>query len=376
MEKNTKTKNEAPDETPADAENMEKIEEATSSNTVLLTIIVVLLALIIVGAAGIGGWYLWQKHQERAALQAEPPVQTQIPAVTTPVVETTSGEQANMNSQANLNSNLAVSGNGTFENPSTATRPIVSPDFQMTGVYYWNCKHHYTLTYPAAWANNGATSSSNPLILKGNQVQLWVQAFPIASSETLKDFVKERSAKISGQLAWVESLDWDGTALMQVTYRGPDSLALWWLTTNYGMEIRALGPGYQNEYENIANTVSTLDPNRNVYQCASNPNQTFGKATTATQTVQPNVPTAPSCTYPNGDPVDWWCMVSEAQRRCYEKEHGGKPDDINDKDCVETTDSNDKDCNYPKGDAADWWDGASKFAKQCYLDDGGIAPEN
>jgi hypothetical protein len=380
MEKNTKTKKETPEEAPAeaptDAQNMEKIEDATSSNTILLTIIMVLLIIIILVGAGLGGWYLWQQHKKRLAKPAEPPIQTQIPAATTPAAETLPTEQTNVNLQANLNSNsAAVTGNGTFKSPSTTTRPIVSPDFQMSGVYYWNCKHHYTLTYPAAWANNGATSASNPLILKGNQVQLWVQAFPIAGSETLNDFVKERSVKISGQLAWVESLDWDGTALTQVTYRGPDSLAMWWLTTSYGMEIKAFGPGYAKEYENIANTLSTLDPNRNVYQCASNPNQTFGKAATATQPVQPTAPATPSCTYPDGDPVDWWCMVSEAQRDCYENKHGD-PDDISDKDCVKTTNEDDEDCNYPKGPVEDWWDDASKSAKNCYLDDGGDPPED
>jgi len=368
MEKETKTKKEITE----DAENMEKIEEATNSNTVLLTIIMVLLILIVLGGAGIGGWFLWQKHRDRLeAKPLEPPTQNQLPATTLPAADTLPNEQANVNSQTNLNSNSAITGSGTFESPSTATRPIVSPDFQMGGVYYWNCKHHYTLTYPADWYNNGATSNSNPLILKGNQVQLWVEAIPIASSETLKDFVKERSARISGQLAWVENIDWDGTAMAQVTYRGPDSLALWWLTTNYGMEIKAFGPGYEKEYENIANTISTLDPNRNVYQCATNPNQSFNKPATATQPAAQPVST---CTYPDSDPADWWCMVDEAQRKCYEKKFGGKPHDVNDKDCVETTDSNDKDCNYPKGDVADWWDNASKFAKNCYLDNGGIPP--
>jgi|GEM_PF-5459318 len=370
MPKETKTKNQPKVETETPAPAGE--ETSTGSNTVLLAIIAVLLFFIVVIALAIGGWYWWQSRKVQlppAESNIPPQVSTETPV---PVATPTGNESSEVQGNLNANRSAVSAGSGTFESPSTATRPIVSPDFQMSGVYYWNCKHHYTLTYPAAWANNGATSSSNPLILKGNQVQLWVQAIPIASSETLKDFVKERAAKISGQLAWVEAIDWDGTTMTQVTYRGPDSLALWWLTTNYGMEIKAFGPGYENEYENIANTISTLDPNRNVYQCATNPNQTFGKPAAATQPV--TTAATSKCTYPSGDPVDWWCMTNEAERDCYESQHGD-PDDVSDKDCVKTTDEDDEECNYPKGPVADWWDDASKSAKNCYLDDGGTPPD-
>ena len=273
------------------------------------------------------------------------------------------------NSSSNVspqNANLGSS----IENPITGSRPVVSPDFQMSGVYYWNCKHRYTLTYPADWANNGMTSDSNVVILKGNKVQLWIEAVPITVTENLQSFAKKRAAKISGDLALVRSVDWNGEAtILQATFRNPDSIALWWQAGDYGMELKAFGPGYNNEYMNIHDTISTLDPNINVYQCNSASLSKTWVKTTA------NINVNKGCTYPNGDVVDWWCQVSEKERDCYEEKYGD-PAGVSDKDCVKTTDSKDRECNYPKGDVEDWWEDASEFAKDCFIDDGGIPPED
>jgi hypothetical protein len=265
------------------------------------------------------------------------------------------------------------SAGGTLDSPAAGTRPTVNPDFQMSGVYYWNCKHRYTMTYPAAWSNNGMTSNSNVVILKGNQVQLWIEAVPITVTETLQGFAKKREAKISGELVWVESIDWNGEAtLYRATYRNPDSIVLWWQAGDYGMELRAFGPGYNKEYDNIFNAISTLDPNKNVYQCNSGVSETNNyKKATATEMVG-------KCSYPNGDVVDWWCAVSEGERDCYEDENGDPPE-ISDSDCDWNKKKPKKgfeECPFPDGDVENWWDDASKKEKDCFEENGGIPPED
>ena len=285
------------------------------------------------------------------------------------VFEPTFAEVSAGRPQAGLVGNT---GSGTLESPTIGTRPTVNPDFQMGGVYYWNCKHRYTITYPTAWSNNGMNSNSNVVILKGNQAQLWIEAAPITVYETLEGFANKRSKNLSGDLVWVERINWnDETTVYQATYRNPDSLVIWWQAGNYGMELKAFGPRYNNEYDNIVNTISTLDPNKNVYQCSSATTNPVDKAAVATKP-------AGKC-YPNGDVVDWWCAVSEEVRDCYEDENGDPPE-ISDSDCDWSKKKPKKDfeegCSFPNVDVEDWLDDASTDERDCFLENGGVPPED
>jgi hypothetical protein len=217
------------------------------------------------------------------------------------------------------------SGNVSFSNPAGGTRPVVDPDFQMTGIYYWNCKHRYTLTYPTAWSNNGMTYNSGVVILKGNQIQIWIEAAPIGVMETLQGFAEKRAAKIEGNLAWLETIDWNGEAtVFRATYANPDSTAMWWLAGDYGMELRAFGPGYNNEYANIQNTIATLDPNIMIAQCGASSSKTSDYAPQPVKKETAASSKKKACSFPNGDVEYWWGNASASERDCF-IQNGGIP---------------------------------------------------
>jgi|GEM_PF-1581731 len=207
--------------------------------------------------------------------------------------------------------------NSSFQSPTPGSRPVVDPDFQMTGVYYWNCKHRYTLTYPTAWSNNGMTFDSNVVILKGSQSQIRIEAVPIAVAETLQGFAQKRAAKIEGNQVWVESIDWNGEAtVFQVTYRNPDSMVLYWLAGDYGMELKAFGSGYNGEYDNIQKTIATLDPNITIPQCSASLSKTSEYKTPKASAK------SKKCSHPNGDVEYWWDSASAAEKQCFIDEYG------------------------------------------------------
>lgn len=161
-----------------------------------------------------------------------------------------------------------VSGDSNFSDPSPGQREKVDPDFQMSGVYYWNCKNRYALTYPTAWSNNGMTFDSDTVILKGNKIQLWIEKKIIGSAETLQDFAEKESAKIGGNAVWVENINWqNNTTVFRVTFRNPDAMALFWIAGDYGMALKAFGPGYNGEYDNIQKTIATLATNSSHPSC-------------------------------------------------------------------------------------------------------------
>ncbi|MFH1182920.1 MAG: hypothetical protein V1690_01515, partial [Candidatus Moraniibacteriota bacterium] len=252
-------------------------------------------------------------------------------------------------------------------NLNKGTRPVAETGYASSAVYYWNCKHRYTLNYPTVWSNNGMTYNSNLVILRGKNLEVRVEAVPITTTETLDSFVAKRSAKIVGDEVWQEGIDWsDESFVVQVTFRNPDSQALFWLAGSYAIEMKISGTGYNNEYTNVQNMLATLTPNVLVSACSASVSETTSKTVTT-------VPVSNKCTYPNGDAVDWWCQVSEKERDCYEEKYGD-PEGVSDKDCVKTTNSKDDECNYPKGDVEDWWDDATDYAKECFIDDGGMPP--
>ena len=222
-------------------------------------------------------------------------------------------------SSADVSSPVASAVSGTSGlSWETGTKPSRDADFDYDSVYYWNCKHYYTLNYPTAWSNNGMTYDSNVVILKGNKVQVWVEAVSIPVSKTLDEFARERAAKIEGVQAWNETVDWgNGTTVFRATYTNPDSTALWWMSgSGYGMELKALGPGYNDNYSNINGLLATLDPNSQYVgaKCGS------AKAA-APKTVAPKA-TTQSCSFPNGDIEYWWNTVSQSVRDCYTAKYG------------------------------------------------------
>jgi len=239
------------------------------------------------------------------------------------------------NSQANNYSNPTsetgvVTGGSSFSDPATGSRSVVDPDFQMNGVYYWNCKHRYTLTYPVAWSNNGMTYNSNTVILKGEQAQVRIEAVPITTTETLQDFAGKRSVGVPGNLAWVETVDWNGEAtVFQATYRNPDSMALWWMAGDYGVELKAYGTGYNSEYSNIQKTIATLDPNITIPRCSSL-NRAGQNDTSLSKTSDYKKPAntktkSKSCSFPNGDVEYWWDGASASERDCFIQKGGIPP---------------------------------------------------
>lgn len=198
-------------------------------------------------------------------------------------------------------------------NWETGTKPSRDADFDYDSVYYWNCKHYYTLNYPTAWSNNGMTYDSNVVILKGNKVQVWVEAVSIPVSKTLDEFARERAAKIEGVQAWNETVDWgNGTTVFRATYTNPDSTALWWMSgSGYGMELKALGSGYNDNYSNINGLLATLDPN----------SQYVGAKCSPAKAAAPKA-TTKNCSFPNGDIEYWWNTVSQSVRDCYISKYG------------------------------------------------------
>lgn len=271
---------------------------------------------------------------------------------------------------SNENNAAASENTGTIDNPASSTRPTVDPDFQMSGVYYWNCKHRYTLTYPATWSNNGMNENSNLVILKGNQMQLWVEAIPIMVTDDLQSFAKKQAPKIPGELTWVESIAWSGEAdVLRATYHNPDSVVLWWQAGDYGIQVRAIGNGSSDELARTFDTMATLDPNKEIYQC-NHPTRTTQNSGNPTNTNQSNN----DCAYPKGDVKDWWCQATKAEQDCYEQKIGDSG--VKDSHCKWGKTSKDIKCSYPKGDPANWWDDASDSAKACYIDSGGTAPSN
>jgi hypothetical protein len=203
----------------------------------------------------------------------------------------------------------------------TGTRPEREADFDYDSVYYWNCKHSYTLNYPTAWSNNGMTLNSDKVILKGNQVQVQVDAVSISKSKTLQEFAEERAGNIEGVQAWNEIVDWgNGTTVLRATFTDPDSTALWWMSgSGYGMELKASGSEYNNNYSNINGLLATLDPNSQYL------GDKCGTTTSVKSPVTPKVVTPKNCSFPNGDFEDWWNVVSQDVRDCYISKYGYPP---------------------------------------------------
>jgi hypothetical protein len=210
-------------------------------------------------------------------------------------------------------STAAISGSTGWE---TGTRPVRNADFDYDSVYYWNCKHKYTLNYPTAWSNNGMTYDSNIVILKGNKVQVWVEAVSIPASKTLQVFAEERAAQISGVRAWNEIVDWgNGVTVLRSTFTKPNSQALWWISSSgAGMELKTIGDGYDNSYTTIQNLIATLDPNSSYIgaKCGS----------TSTSEAAPKTNVKKDCSFPNGDIEYWWNSVSQDVRDCYISKYG------------------------------------------------------
>jgi hypothetical protein len=215
----------------------------------------------------------------------------------------------------------AAASSSGYSGWETGTKPLRDADFDYDSVYYWNCKHSYTLNYPTAWSNNGMTSSSNVVILKGNGVQVRVEAVSIPAAKTLQEFAEERAAKISGVEAWQEVVDWgNGTTVFRVTYTNPDSAALWWIANSgYGMELKTVGDGYNNSYTTIQSLIATLDPNSQYIgqHCGSS-------ASGTSKTVAP-VQNSSDCSFPNGDVEYWWDSASAAEKQCYVDKYGAPP---------------------------------------------------
>jgi hypothetical protein len=198
------------------------------------------------------------------------------------------------------------------------TKPMRDADFDYDSIYYWNCKHSYTVNYPTAWSNNGMTSSSNTAILKGNKIQVQLEAISIPVAKTLQEFAEERAKKISGDKAWQEVVDWgNGTTVFRVTYINPSSIALWWIANSgYGMELKAAGSGYDNAYTTIQNLTATLVPNSPYIgqHCGSS---SSGSANTSSQ-----AKISSDCSFPNGDVEYWWDSASAAEKQCYVDKYG------------------------------------------------------
>jgi len=197
---------------------------------------------------------------------------------------------------------------------------VRDPDFDYDSIYFWNCKHRYTFNYPSAWSNKWLTSDTNVGILYGDRIQVWAEAVPISASTTLQDFAEQRANKIEGVETQKEAVDWgNGVTVLWSTFANPNSTVIWWISeSGSGMEVKALGPGYDDNFYDIQWFLATVVPNSPYLE---------DKCGSASSSLAPAKTTAPkattqSCSFPNGDIEYWWNTVSQSVRDCYTAKYG------------------------------------------------------
>ena len=232
---------------------------------------------------------------------------------------------------ANESSNEKNTQNGRNYSDSKikAKRYPYNNSYLSNSTYYWNCKYHYSLSYPKNWTIDDQGHNAMQVFVKGSGVTVKIESIGLVAGETLRKLADRRNepGKISSDAAgvevWSEVIDWDGQQLIETHYVKPDAIILHWLEGGRGMEVMIFGSGFNNSFTEIEKMLATLGIGiTNVPTCS-----------TGSSSIPPKKSSAPSessfdCAswiHPNGDLEYWWDQASPQEKNCYVTKYGAPP---------------------------------------------------
>jgi hypothetical protein len=220
-----------------------------------------------------------------------------------------SGYESASNAYSSVEGNLAESAT------SPESRPAYNFNFASNSDYYYNCKYRYMINYPTSWSTENATSNSIQVFFIGPSAKVKVESLGLIPGQSLNSFADERTSLMEGNLAFSETIDWDGTLVVRSWFTHPDSQSMHWIAGSRGMELMAFGTGYNSQFTKIENMLGTLLINSTPSECSSS-----SASSSSSQSFD-----CSSWNHPNGDIEYWWDTVTEAERQCYISKYGYPP---------------------------------------------------